>query len=302
MPLGALHRHRIDPRLDRDRVSVKPIRMKFTAKLDATPVKTYFGELAIILKQSLPDTIRGEGAAIVRKAMSFQAYSKIAEVKERALKKGVASFRIAAGFGGTTNVSKRRGEFGSQWMVGRKGGKPMPMGMWDGTLGAIRDGKRSSGTTGNGVNKIRTKRQTNGWYAPAADWARYKAAWAADAEDTKKRIADRLAARGLAAKSWLEIIDKINAGSDDAAAFIRRARPISNKSRSVAGVVQTGAGTANYQLTIINASGIAIASGGQRKLATAITIRRKFFMDKLRAGFFDDAKFVARNYKWARFG
>ena len=283
--------------------------MKFSAKLDVAPVKTYFGELAIILKQSLPDTIRGEGAAIVRKAMSFQAHAKVAEVRERALKKGVATFRIAAGFGGTTNVSKRRGEFGRQWMVGRKGGKPMPMGMWEGKLGMPRDGKRSSGTTGkkltrskNGVQKIRTKRQTNGWYAPAADWARYKAAWAADAEDTKKRIADRLAARGLAAKSWLEIIDKINAGSDDAAAFIRRARPISNKSRTVAGVVQTGAGTANYQLTIINASGIAIASGGQRKLATAITIRRKFFMDKLRAGFFEDAKFVARNYKWARFG
>ena len=280
--------------------------MKFSAKLDTTPVKTYFGELAIILKKSLPDTIRGEGAAIVRKAMSFQKHAKIAEVKARALKKGVASFRIAAGFGGTTNVSQRRGEFGRQWMVGRKGGKPMPMGMWDGKLSMPRDGKRSSGTTGkklqrskNGVNKIRTKRQTNGWYAPAADWARFKSAWAADAADTKKRIADRLAARGLAAKSWLEIIDKINAGNNDVASFIRRARPISNKSRTVAGVVQTGEGSSAYQMTIVNASGIAVAAGGQRKLATAISIRRKFFIDKLRAGFFDDAKFVARNYKWA---
>ena len=283
--------------------------MKATASLNVEPVRSYFAELAVYLKKSIPDTIRGEAAEIVRKAMSMQKHSKIAEVKARALRKGVASFRIAAGFGGTTNVSNRKGQLGRQWMVGRKGGKPMPMGIWAGNLSPLLDGQKSPGTKGKRLNRSKNgtrvfkSKHSDGWRAPASDWAKYKQAWAKDIEDTKKRIKDRLAARGITAKSWLEILDKIH-GSDSGSVpdFVRRARPISNKSRTVAAVVETGKGSSQFQITVVNASGVAIAAGGARKLASAISIRRAFFKRNMEKGFMFDAKFIARNYKWAKVG
>jgi len=258
--------------------------MKTTARLDVSPVGTYYAQLASMLKQDLPRTVRMEAAATVRRAMQFVESSKPSDVRERAMRKGVADFRTSPGsFGGTTNVSRRKGEFGRQWMVGLRGGGAKPMSLWSGNLSALRD------HTGQG------------WRVPDTDWARYKAAWNADAKRTREAMKAKLGARGITAKSFYEILVKLNSGSTDGvAAFVTRARPISGRNRPVAFVGGTGEGSSQYNLTVVNTSGVAVATGGQRKLDSAITIRRKFFMDSMQRNFFFDAKFVARNYPWAK--
>lgn len=255
--------------------------MRITGSVDVSPVASYYGQLAATLRQSIPRTVRFEAAATVRKAMEFVTSSKASEVKARAIKSGVASFRELGSFGGTTSVGKRSKIYGQQWMVGMRGGKVMPMGRWNGSLGALQDHDGS------------------GWRAKDADWNRFKSMWAKDVKDTKQSIKDRQGARGITARSWAEILIKINNGQTDGlAAFVMRARPISGKTRTVAFAASTGEGSSSFSLTIANTSGVAVATGGERKLASAITIRRKFFMDSLDKGFFNDAKFVARNYKW----
>lgn len=257
--------------------------MKTTARIDVSPVGTYYGQLAAMVRQSQPRTVRFEAAATVRRAMQLVDSSNVSDVRQRALKSGVASFREAGSFGGTTSIGKRSRVYGQQWMVGVRGRPPMPMGLWRGGLGALQD------HTGLGNR------------ATDADWTRYKAMWAKDAAETKKMIAQRVGARGITAKSYFEILVKLNSGqTDGVAAFITRARPISGRNRPVAFVGGTGEGGPSYTLTVVNTSGVAVATGGQRKLNSAITIRRKFFMDSLDRGFFNDARFVARNYPWVK--
>ena len=288
--------------------------MKIKANVDVTPVRSYFAELASYTRRTLPEVIRLEGAAIVRSAMKMQKHSKTVEVKARAFKKGIASFRLSPGsFGGTTNVSKRKGEPGRQWMVGMRGrSKPAPMGWFDLSsqrLSPLMDGRKSPGTKGkkltrsrNGVNVLRAKfRSRNGWRVADADWQKFKQLWKDDMDDTKKRIKDRLSARGLTARSWMEIIEKIHGGDTSGIPdFVRRARPISNKSRTVAAVVETGKNTSSFQLTVANGSGVAVAAGGAAKLAIAIARRRAYFMRNVKEGFVFGAKNLKAKYPWAR--
>jgi hypothetical protein len=132
------------------------------------------------------------------------------------------------------------------------------------------------------------------------DWNNFKRLWYEDMKDTDDRIKDRLAARGITARSWLEIIDKLQSGyAEGIPDFVRRARPISNRTRTVAGVIATGEKTNNFELTVVNGSGLASATGGERKLESAISARRRFFMNSLDKGFYSDAKFVAKYHPWA---
>ena len=278
--------------------------MRIKSKVNVAPVKSYFNDLAASLHRTLPETIRMEAAAVVRRAMQMVAYSKVSEVKDRALRKGVASFRPAGmrPFGGTTNVGKRNSDQYRQWMVGRDPSSSgrydkksarkkhvMPMGYWSGGFNGPTDGQRSSGNKGKKLtrskSRIYKRRQSNGWRAPDGDWAKFKAAWSQDIADTKKRIKDRVGARGLTAKSWLDIIIKLHAGDNMSGIpdFVRRARPIaSQKAREVTDVYHNGQGTSHYTLTVENDSGIAIATRGQSKLDSAISIRRKFFVNRLK--------------------
>lgn len=258
--------------------------MKFTGTVNVAPIGTYYGQLAAMVKQDMPRTVRFEAAATIRRAMQMVDSSKTSEVKARALRKGVAEFRTSPGsFGGTTNVSKRSGELNRQWMVGTRDGLARPMSLWNGGLAALQDHTRQ------------------GWRVNDTDWQRFKAAWVADAAKTKASIKAKVGARGITAKSWYDMLVKLNSGqTDGVAAFVKRARPISGKSRAVSFVGGSGEGSAQYMLTVTNTSGVAIATGGERKLASAITIRRKFFMDSLEKGFFFDAKFLARNYPWVQ--
>jgi hypothetical protein len=177
-----------------------------------------------------------------------------------------------------------------------------------GKFAALANGSRTGGTKGmkldrspNGVNRLRAKhRSRNGWRVRDEDWAKFKQLWAKDQEDTKKRIKDRIAARGITARSWLEIIDKLQSGdAEGIPEFVRRARPISNRTRTVAVVIATGEKTKYFELTVVNVSGLAAATGGERKLESAISARRRFFMQSLDKGFYADARFVAKYHPWA---
>lgn len=257
--------------------------MRFTAKIDTRPIGTYYGQLAVVVRQSLPKTIRFEAAATVRRAMKMVDSAPVAKIRQGALYAGVAKFSADSRVGGTTSVGRRSALFGRQWLVRYDIARVMPMSIWGGKLTPMQN------HTGQG------------WRAPDTDWLRFKSAWMADIKETKAYIQRRLGARGLTAKSWLEIMEKIGAGQmDGVASFVKRARPINAARKRVTSfALSQGEGTPNFELTIVNASGIAIKTGGHRKLASAISIRRKFFADSLRKGFFDDARFVARNYPWA---
>lgn len=255
-----------------------------TAKVDVSPVASYYGQLAAALRQDIPKTVRMEAAATVRRAMQFVASASSADIKAGALRDGVSKFSADSRIGGTTSIGKRSKVYGRQWMVRYDIARVLPMSIWSGKLGPLAD------HTGQG------------WRAPDADWQKYKAAWMKDIAETRENMRRRQGARGLTAKSWLDILEKIGAGqTQGVTAFIFRARPINTaKQRVTSFATAKGEGSANFELTVTNTSGIAIATGGDRKLASAITIRRKFFMDSMRKGFLADARFVARNYPWAK--
>lgn len=256
--------------------------MKITAKVDVTPVNTYYAQLASMLRQSLPRTIRFEAAATVRRAMQMQKSSSVDSVRRAATLKGVAKFTEGGPIGGTTSVGKRSKVFGRQWMVRRDIGRVMPMSLWEERLAPLKD------------------RTGQGWHARDADWMRFKAAWARDIAMTKKSITAKLGARGITAKSYFDILVALNTGAPVAASFIQRARPISGRMRQV-GFAQTfGENTSQPMVVVTNTSGVAIATSGQRKLNSAISIRRAAFMKAMEKDLFFDMKFVARNYPWAK--
>ena len=262
--------------------------MKFTGTLNAAgPIGSYYGQLAAMLRKDIPTTVRFEAAATVRRAMQMVTSSKVSQVKARALKKGVARFRDE-GIGGSTNVGKNR-IFGQQWLIGAaSSGGVLPMGAWSGGLGALQDHQKATGGT-------------LGWHTSDANWMMFKAAWAKDARDTKKAIQAKLGARGITAKSWFDILQRIGNGVvAEAPAYVQRAQPISGRTRQVGFAIETGANTSQFQLTIMNTSGTAIATGGERKLAAAIALRRGAFMNAMSKNLFFDAKFVARSYPWAK--
>lgn len=257
--------------------------MRVTASLNVAPVGTYYSQLAVMLRQDLPKTLRMEAAATVRRAMQMQQSSTVSDVRRRGLLKGVAQFTEGGTIGGSTSVGKRSKVFGRQWMIRRDIGRVMPMSKWEGKLSPMRD------HTGEG------------WRAKDSDWMRFKAAWARDMIETKKSIAARVGARGITAKSYYDILLALNTGSEPvAAAYVKRARPISGRSRRVGFAHVFGEYTGVPLVVVTNTSGVAVATGGQRKLESAISIRRAFFMRAMKKNFFDDAKFVARNYPWAK--
>lgn len=268
--------------------------MRVTASVNVAPVGTYYAQLATMLRQDLPKTLRMEAAATVRRAMQMQKHSSVAVARRNGINKGIARFYDGGGIGGSVNVTGRgRWGKGVMWARDLRGdtARFIPIGYWNGKLTPLAD--HQGKLFGRWPNP-------GGWHMPDADWMKVKQAWKRQIEFTKKNVAARLAARGLTAKSYLEILEKLNAGAISVPSFVQRAKPISGKSRAV-GFAQTfGERSSQPMVEVSNTSGVAIATGGQRKLNAAIAIRRAFFMRAMSEGFFFDAKFVARNYPWAK--
>lgn len=262
---------------------------KFTAHVDVSPVGTYYNQLAAALNQSLPKTIRMEAAATVRRASQLQAVRPLPadELRLRARESVVKRFQDGSIIGSVNKFTGRRrnkwGE-GFAWAINGTTAKARPVGLlWDG-------GKLPTPTDHTG----------QGWRLSDAEWAGWKAAFTRAAARSAKVEQARLGARGLTQKSWYELMLKIASGEPVTgfSATIQRARPVKGNARDIAAAVGVKS-PHGYTLDVVNASGIAVATDGQRKLNTAISIRRKFFLNNLEKGFYSDAKFVARNYKWA---
>lgn len=260
--------------------------MRITAKLDTAPVGTYYGQLAAALRQSQPRTIRMEAAATVRKAMQLQPVRPptAAQISLSARRKAVARFYDGGAIGGSINVSRRRGVPGMAWLVRKDLGRAQPLYLlWDGA----------------GQLPAPVDHQGRGTRVSDANWAKWKAAYSRAIAYARKQEQARLGARGLTQKSWFDLITKIADGEPmNTPALVMRARPVKGGSRTVAAAIAAQTRT-SFSLSVVNDSGLAVATGGQRKLNTAISIRRKFFLDSLNKGFLSDASFVARNYKWA---
>jgi len=142
----------------------------------------------------------------------------------------------------------------------------------------------------NAIEGFRLKKST---------WLKWKAGYVKAVRAAQAMIPRRLRARGLTQKSWYDLLVSIAEGKPvDAPAIVKRARPVQDRSRTVAAALPTKTPT-SFVLDVVNDSGLASATGGQRKLNTAISIRRTFFRRNLEKGFMSDAKFIARNYPWA---
>jgi hypothetical protein len=263
--------------------------MRFTAQLDTAPVGTYYNQLAAALKQSLPKTIRMEAAATVRRASQLQPVKPLptAELRLRARESVIKRFSDGS-IGGSVNkfTGKRKSKYGGgfAWFVDKTTARVRPVGdVWGGqSITAPQDHTRK------------------GWRLNDAEWAGWRGAFTRAAQREKATVAARLGARGLTQKSWYDLMLKIASG-EPVTGFsdtVRRARPVKGNSRDIAAAVGVK-NNGGFELTVVNASGLAAATGGQRKLNSAISIRRKFFLRSLNQGFLSDAKFVARNYPWA---
>ena len=256
--------------------------MKITGTVDVAPVGSYYGHLALMLRQDLPSTLRMEAAATVRIAMNLSTRADPEVIKARTLISGVANFREAdRGFGGTTSVGKRSNMIGMQWMVGAKGGKARPIGAWDGTLGPIAE---HTGLF---------------WRQSDADWNKFREIWSRNKLKVSLNQRKRAGAAGLTAKSWFDLLLDLGNGKASAPEMVKRARPISGSFRKV-GFVQASSGSASPELTITNTSGIAIKTRGQAKLNSAISRRRNYFNNSLENGFFGSATLAAKKYPWMR--
>lgn len=257
--------------------------VRITAKLDTAPVGSYYGQLAAALRQSQPRTIRMEAAATVRKAMQLQPVKPKSEgeIIKSARNRAVSSFYDGGAIGGSINIKK--GVPGFAWLVDKRVGRARPLYLM---------------RTGDGL-PMPMDSQGTGTHLLDSDWFKWREAYIRAVKYAAKMQRARLGARGLTQKSWFELLVKIANGEPvNVPDAVMRARPVKGGSRTVVGVIASQA-SASFSLTVVNSSGIAAATGGQRKLNTAISIRRKFFLDSLNKGFLSDARFIARNYKWA---
>lgn len=262
--------------------------MKFTASVNVAPVVSYYNQLAVALNQSLEKTIRMEAAATVRRASQLDPVKPLPRqeltlrAREQIIKRFGSGDYVGTVNKFTGNRSKKRGS-GYGWLVNRSIARVMPMGkVWDG-------GRLNTPSDNNG----------DGWRTNDVQWSKWKQQFAEAAQRERAAIAARVGARGLTQKSWFELMIKIASGEPVVAPdSIMRARPVKGGSRTVAAAVPTKT-PSSFSLAVVNDSGIAVSTGGQRKLNAAIQIRQAFFLRSLERGFYSDAKFIARNYKWA---
>ena len=139
------------------------------------------------------------------------------------------------------------------------------------------------------------------WRVQAEEWRSFKHAFSVAVKRAPEAVRARIGARGLTQKSWYDLMVKIASG-EPVVGFsdtVRRARPVKGNSRDVA-EANGYAYPSGFILTVTNSSGITAKTGGQRKLNSAIAFRRQFFANNLTRGFYNDARFVARNYPWAK--
>jgi antitoxin component of MazEF toxin-antitoxin module len=244
------------------------------------------GQLAAVLNQSMEKTVRMEGVAVIKRAMQMVGKSQpAAKIELSARESIIKRFGSGKQAGSVNRFSNKRGaEGGFAWLINRTNGKVMPMGrVWSGeALGTPAD------------------RNGGGWETSDERWLEFKRQYYDAAKKEKQVVSARLGARDLTKKSWLELMQKV-AGTEPVKLDqrIMRATPVKGGSRTVASALGAKSGS-SFTLTVANDSGIAAKQDGQRKLLTAIQIRRAFFTKSFERGFYSDAKFLARNHKWLK--
>lgn len=256
--------------------------MRLTASIDVRPVGTYYGQLAAALRQDLPRTLRFEAAATVRRVMQMSRAGSVSKIKKSAAIAGMTrkeydpkgTLRLNIGTG------RRGGTLGMVWGFNANTQKAFALGVWD-----LKNKTYIS------------RRPKTGRFSHVSITA--QGLWRGKMDDVKQETERRLAARGIDAKSWLGIIEKLGTGQAVAPEYVRRAKPIRKAPRVVAFAGTEGANTSSPAVVIANTSGLSIATGGEKKLEAAITARRNAFRIAMGKGLFSNAAFIARNYPWA---
>lgn len=155
--------------------------------------------------------------------------------------------------------------------------------------------KRTDTATAQSIRKNHTAQE---WVT--LNGKRYKLAnrfprqlWAALSSKRKASLARKLAARGLAKQTWLNIAQLL--GFDiSAPGFVKAARGKVSNLENVA--VTRSKGSAAYGVRIENHSPLMRWAKGRAALVAAIAGRRKFFAENLKRGVFDDLRQVAKKY------
>jgi hypothetical protein len=105
----------------------------------------------------------------------------------------------------------------------------------------------------------------------------------------------RMKARGLARQAWVQIADSMGR-KIDAPAYVLGAIPASGIRPRNGRSIEEGTG-ARYTITLFNESPLARYTGAEFALKLAMLGRVRAFENALRKKLFDDARFVARQYK-----
>jgi hypothetical protein len=254
--------------------------MALTVRLDPPRFENYYQQLAVVLRQSLPRTLRFEAAATVARAMKMTKTARVPLIRRSAAIAGIRDKMPSGTIRNSVNTGSKGGQEGLLWGFSTKTNRAFALGVWDFK-----------------TKRFLTRRPASGGFSHVS--RTLADVWKKKMVLVALNIELKLEARGIDQKSWYGIIEKLGNNQVQVPEFVRRARPINGRVRTVSFAATEGANTPKPVVVIANTSGVASATGGSRKLASAITIRRKFFRNSMKKGFFEDAKFVAKNYKWA---
>lgn len=255
--------------------------MKKETRVDTRNFDNYMRALAARTGDSLPNIVRVEGATILKSAMSMTPAMKAKTIREK-VKQQVMGNMEGDGYAMTVNSRKNKGRV---WFGDKASNNWKLVGYWGG-------GKRLSGLS-------QTRR------LPDEEWKKANELWKGGMKRVSTRTKKALKSRGMAKKSWLELIQMVLAGTGSTPDTIApRGRVIPSWVKSarprvaVAGLTSIAEirGKGDYRLFVNNYSKVAIGAKGASKLNSAIIKRRKFFQRAMDKNLFDDASFAAKYY------
>lgn len=247
------------------------------ARVDLSPWMNYNRELSRRLKATLPDVIRQEAGTILKSAMGKHKVAAPEQLRRAARLKVYSRADVA-------DHEMLRGKDNLIWLRRRGAARFRMIGRWDGEYGGIGPNAGSP------------------WHRVDADlWRHFWTTWRGLERTAKKAETEHLAARGLTRKSYTDLIRQIGAPEAlrKVPRYVVNARPIGRR-RDVSHSRESGRLSPRYVLTTSNGSGLAISTQGHRHMRWAMANRAAFFRRAIKQGFVDDARFLQRNFRWAR--
>lgn len=227
----------------------------------------------------MPEIVKGETIKILQTCIKKQKAAKVSVLNRSGLLRGYNRLSKTGDDFVSINAGNKGGRKDLVWYSYKNGdGKRVfkPVGKWGESTSLPAVFNRSEGNLG------------------ASRLNDYKTKWSQASSVAKNEAKRAKASRGSTAKSWYEIVNKITNTPPEVSSYIKNS--IRRDGKSGLGNAELGfSGKNQYQIKVINASGLAIKSGGQGLVNYAIGARTVFWQRAMRKGWADNATFVSRN-------